>query len=141
MPDTPPNPHSRSATATDEQGDTDPDPRRDPRSHSNGEASAGRPATEPVEIEEWDEDEQDNPATDYYAVLNVPRDVLGPLPLPLLHSLPRIDRLTEITRPPSARSVVHTTPSRSASIQTNSRPIAGNAPPPTSTMCWSRTRP
>lgn len=82
MPDTPPNPHSRSATATDEQGDTDPDPRRDPRSHSNGEASAGRPATEPVEMEEWDEDEQDNPATDYYAVLNVPRDVLGPLPSP-----------------------------------------------------------
>lgn len=28
--------------------------------------------------EEWDEDEQDDPATDYYAVLNVPRDVIGP---------------------------------------------------------------
>lgn len=77
MPDTHPNPHSRSATATDEQGDADPDPRRNPQSHSNGEASAGRPATEPVVVEEWDEDEQDDPATDYYAVLNVPRDVLG----------------------------------------------------------------
>lgn len=85
MADTPPNPH-----VSDEQSDGAPDPRHNPPydgRQSNGEASAGQ-----AEMEDWDEleeGEQDDPATDYYALLNVPRDVLGPLPphpTPPLHT-------------------------------------------------------
>lgn len=61
--------------------DTPPDHGR----QSNGEAETGRPEAGQVEMEDWeelDEGEQD-PATDYYALLNVPRDVLGPPSFPL----------------------------------------------------------
>lgn len=92
-------------------------------------------------MEDWEElgDGEQDPATDYYALLNVPRDVLAPpLPPPLL-SQPRM-MLIEIARLRSVRSAAPTTPSRSASIPTNSPPIAKSAPRPISTMCWSRTR-
>lgn len=86
MADTPPTPHNRSATAADEQDDPAPDPPRNPRAQSNGDASAGRPAAGHIGVDELaeleddegeDEGEQDNPATDYYALLNVPRNVLA----------------------------------------------------------------
>lgn len=135
MADTPPNPHV--SAPADEQSYGAQDPRHNPRGdgrQSNGEASAGYPETGQAETEEWEEldgDEQDDPATDYYALLNVPRDVyLAPSPSPPQSRA----KLIETDRLRLPKSAVPTILSRSASIRTSSRPIAGNARRPTSTI-------